>query len=39
LIGWFGLWCLTPLSRIFHFIVPVRETGVPRENHRTVASH
>ena len=39
----FGLWCLTPLSTIFHLyresVLLVEETGVPRENHRPVASH
>jgi hypothetical protein len=41
----FVLWCLTPLSTIFSYIVVVsfnllvKETRVPGENHRPVASH
>jgi hypothetical protein len=41
-----GLWCLTPLSAIFQLpciswrpVLLVEETGIPGENHRTVASH
>ena len=41
--GWFGLWCLTPLSTIsvisWQTVLLVEETGVPREIHRPVASH
>ena len=39
-----GLWCLTPLSRIFqlfrdgHAVLLVEETGVPGESHRHVES-
>ena len=35
------LWCLTPLSTIYPLyrrVLFVEETGVPRENHRPVAS-
>jgi hypothetical protein len=32
-----GLWCLTPLSILFHYIV--EETGVPWKIHRPAASH
>jgi len=41
----FGLWCLTPLSTIFHLVISwrsvllVEENGVPGENHRPVVSH
>ena len=35
-MGWFGLLCLKPLSTLFQLY---RGTGVPRENHRPVASH
>jgi len=39
----FCLWCLTPLSTNFSYIVVVTfisgEKGVPRENHRPAASH
>ena len=38
-----GLWCLTPLSTIFHIsrrtVLLVEETGESRENHPPVASH
>ena len=35
-----GLWCLMPLSIISWWIVLlVEETGVPGQNHRSVASH
>jgi hypothetical protein len=41
--GWFGLWCLTPLSTISviscRTVLLVEETGVPGEIHRPVASH
>ena len=40
--GWFGLWCSTPFSTIFQSyrsVLLVKETGVPWENHRPVASH
>ena len=37
------LWCLTPLSTIFHLswrsVLLVEESGVPGENHRPAASH
>ena len=36
----FGLWCLAPLSTIsWRSVLLMGETGVPRENHRPVASH
>ena len=40
----YGLWCSTPLSTIFPYVswrsvLLVEETGIPRENHRHVASH
>ena len=39
-IGWFGLWCLMPLSTILgQSLLLMEETGVPGENHRPVASH
>jgi hypothetical protein len=34
-----GLWCSMPLSTIFLLVLLVEENGVPRENHRPVASH
>jgi hypothetical protein len=40
---WFGLWCLTPFSNIsvisWRSVLLMKETGVPGENHRPVASH
>jgi hypothetical protein len=43
--GWFGLWCLTPLSKKFQLyrwdklFFFLKEIGVPGENHRTAARH
>ena len=38
-----GLWCLTPLSTIFHIsrrtVLLVEESGVSGENHSPIASH
>ncbi len=38
-----GILCLSPFSTIFQLyhdsVLLVEETGVPRENHRPVASH
>ena len=38
-----ALWCSMPLSTIFQLswlsVLLVEETGVPRENHRPIASH
>jgi hypothetical protein len=35
-----GLWCLTPLSVISWWsVLLVKETGVPGEKHRSVATH
>jgi len=43
MVGFVGLWFLTPLSTIFQYIVAVSFIGVglrvPGENHRHVASH
>jgi hypothetical protein len=40
-IGWFDLWCLTPLSTVTsgRSVLLVEETGVPGESHRPVARH
>jgi hypothetical protein len=42
-IGWLLLWCFTPLSQYFSYVVAVSfiggETGVPGENHRPAESH
>ena len=42
--GWLLLWCSTPLSTICQLyrggsVLLVKETGVPGEYHRPVASH
>ena len=41
--GWFGLWCLMPLSTILSYIVAVSFIGggkqVTKENHQPALSH
>ena len=45
IVAWFGLWCLMPLSTIFHWVISwwsfwlVVETGVPKKTHWAVASY
>ena len=38
--GWFiGVWYLSHFQQYWRSVLLVKETGVPGENHRTVASH